>query len=529
MLVSGRGEILSFNKSFKRNLLPDSESAVGKNLLEYSITEPEKINKYLRDCSGSRQMTIGKMDFPAPNDQIRTYVCEGSLLEPGDGNESEIIFLRFKPKELTDVRFRLLTEKIEKLNLEILKRKRAVARSKKLYQQAKEASRLKDEFLATISHELRTPLNAIIGWVKILGRSGNDENLFRKALVTIERNTAAQVHLIEDILNVSRIVTGKMNLNIRPVELVTVIENSVDTARPMAENKGIDLHTFFGSDAGVVSGDSERIQQIVWNLLSNALKFTPKGGSVEVRLEKVNSNIEISVSDTGEGISNDFLPFVFERFLQADASITRKHGGLGLGLAIVRHLTELHGGTVDVYSEGVGKGTIFTVKFPVAVREQEDEVKDSNLKDISHSDTNETNLEMDSFRLEDLHILIVDDETDSREALKIVLEESEARVDIACSAAEAFEKVSVNNFDVLVSDLAMPGEDGFSLVARIRALTDDRHKNVPVIAMTAYARKEDRLQALSNGFDAYIAKPFDPDELITLITEVANQNKRYKN
>lgn len=523
-MVSSGGKILSLNKSFERDFCPDNESAVGKSLLDFSITESEKIRKFLLNCSRSRQMTLGRMDFPAPHDQKRSYRCEGALLEPAVGNNPAIIFLRLKPKELTDVRFRLLTEKIEKLNREISERKRAVARNRKLYKQAKEASRLKDEFLATISHELRTPLNAILGWVKILSTSRHDETLFRKAIKTIERNTIAQVQLIEDVLDVSRIVTGKMNLKIRPVELVPVIEASVDSVRPMAENKGITLQTFYDSNTEIISGDSERIQQIVWNLISNALKFTPKGGRVEIRLEKVDSNVEISVSDTGEGISDAFLPFVFERFLQADASKTRRHGGLGLGLAIVRHLTELHGGTVDVYSEGEGKGAVFTAKFPMAVREEK-ELTGANAKNNFHSDAFGTDAQSENSSLANLHLLVVDDEEDSRDLLKIILEKSNAKVEIASSAAEAFEKFSENNFDVLISDIAMPDEDGFSLISRIRALPDDLHKNVPAIAMTAYARKEDRLQALSEGFDSYISKPFDPDELIEVISEVSNQNQ----
>lgn len=518
VLVSGKGKILSFNKAFKKDLLPGDESAMGKNLLEYSISEPENINKYLQNCSRSRQMMIGKMDFPALHDQRKSYRCEGALLEPANGDNSEIILLRFKPKELTDVRFRLLTEKVEKLNKEILERKRAVARNKKLYQQAKEASRLKDEFLATISHELRTPLNVIIGWIKILRTNRNDESLFTKAVGTIERNARVQVQLIEDILDVSRIITGKMQLKIRPVKIVSIIESTVDSIRPMAENKGISLQTFCGSNIDVVSGDSQRIQQITWNVLSNALKFTPQGGRVEVRLKRVDSQVEIAVSDTGEGISDEFLPYVFERFLQADASKSRRHGGLGLGLAIVRHLTELHGGTVDVESEGKGKGTKFLIKLPVIVPNGIQHNKDK--KKPSHPDASKRATEADRLLLKDLHLLVVDDEADSRELLKIILEKHKAKIETASSAAEAFEKFTKNNFDVLISDIAMPEEDGFSLIEKIRALPLKTHRNVPAIAITAYARKKDRLQALSVGFDAYIAKPFDPDELIKVITEI---------
>jgi signal transduction histidine kinase/CheY-like chemotaxis protein len=521
-LVSSSGKILALNKSFERDFCPVNESAVGKSLLEFSITESEKIRKFLLNCSRSQQMTIGKMDFPSPHNQKKSYRCEGALLEPANGNNPAIIFLRLKPKELTDVRFRLLTEKVEKLNREILERKRAVERNKQLYIQAKEASRLKDEFLATISHELRTPLNAILGWIRIVRTNKFDHNLFEKAFETIERNARVQIQLIEDILDVSRIITGKVKLKVHPVDLVSIIESTVDSVRPMADNKKINLQMLFDSNSGVVSGDGERIQQIIWNLLTNALKFTPKGGSVEIKLQTSDSQVEIIVSDTGEGISVEFLPFVFERFLQADASKSRRHGGLGLGLALVRHLTELHGGTVEVQSEGIGKGTVFTVKLPIFIPEVKQ--LNENPESIYNPNYFDSVPGFSHSLLENLHFLIVEDEADSRDLLKIILENYNAKVETAASAAEAFEKFSENNFDLLISDIAMPDEDGYSLIKRIRAFSDGSHKRIPAIAMTAYACKEDRLQALLSGFDSYISKPYDPDELITIITEILDQN-----
>lgn len=521
VLVSCKGEILTFNKSFKRKICSfDDDDLSGKNILQFTISEKEKVKRFLQNCSRSRQLTLGKMDFQPENSERKSFRCEGVLLEPATENESAKIFLRFKPKELTDVRFRLLSEKIDKLNVEILERKRAVERNRKLYEQAREASRLKDEFLATISHELRTPLNSILGWTNIL-KSGNvDEQLSEKALETIDRNTRVQVQLIEDILDVSRMITGKMRLKNETVQIAPVIMAAVDSVRPMAQNKGVFLRTIIDPNATMISGDAERIQQIIWNLLSNAIKFTPKDGHVDIELKQVDSTVSIIVSDTGEGISESFVPFVFERFLQADSSKTRQHGGLGLGLAIVRHLVELHGGNVSVKSEGVGKGSIFTVNFPVLEKEVAQFPKEPKEENSVLSEFTKAISKSNFDRLEDLRLLVVDDEPDARELLKIILEKRKARVVTASSAAEAYEKFSTRTFDVIISDIAMPGEDGFSLIQKIRSVEKTPYRDIPAIAMTAHARKEDRLQALSVGFDSYIAKPFDPDDLISVISNV---------
>lgn len=388
-------------------------------------------------------------------------------------------------------------------------------------QQAETANRLKDEFLATLSHELRTPLNAILGWSQILKLRNLNEAETQKALETIERSARAQNQLIEDILDVSRIITGKLRLDVRAVDLPSVIEAAMDAARPAAEAKAIRLQSLLDPQAGPISGDPDRLQQVVWNLLSNAIKFTDKGGRVQVRLERVNSHIEITVSDTGKGIESEFLPHVFDRFRQSDGSMTRRHGGLGLGLAIVRQLIELHGGMVSVESAGEGKGSTFIVNLPLMPVRREP----SSVTPRVHPSASENDLPDCSAELNGLHILLVDDEADSRELLKVVLSTCGAFVKTASSAAEAFELVTNEKFDVIVSDIGMPEEDGFTLMSKIRALPQNQGGSVPAIALTAYARAEDRVQALRAGFQMHIAKPVEPTELIAVVANLSGRIK----
>ena len=384
--------------------------------------------------------------------------------------------------------------------------------------QAEEASRLKDEFLATLSHELRTPLNAILGWSQILQNQNLAGHDAQKALVTIERNARSQSQLIDDLLDVSRIITGKLRLDVRAVDLTSVISAAVDAARPAAEAKNIRLQTLLDPKAAQISGDPDRLQQVIWNLLSNAIKFTPKNGRVQVRLERVNSHIEIVVSDTGAGIEPEFLPFVFERFRQSDGSMTRRHGGLGLGLAIVRQLVELHGGSVAVESAGAGAGTIFIVALPLLPVRQ-DPVVDGSPR-IHPAARNNPAADCPP-ELSGLRVLLVDDEADSRDLLKFVLESCGAHITTAASAAEAMGKITSEKFDVLISDIGMPEEDGFSLIRKIRKLSADQGGAVPAIALTAYARAEDRVQALRSGFQIHVAKPVESSELIAAVANLA--------
>jgi PAS domain S-box-containing protein len=385
--------------------------------------------------------------------------------------------------------------------------------------QAEQANRLKDEFLATLSHELRTPLNAILGWSQMLQTNNLGENEVKKALATIERNARSQNQLIEDILDVSRIVTGKLRLDVRAVDLPNVIITAVDAVRPAAEAKNIRLQTLLDPQAGPISGDPDRLQQVVWNLLSNAVKFTPKNGRVQVRLERVNSHIEIVISDTGKGIEPEFLPYVFDRFRQSDGSMTRRHGGLGLGLAIVRQLVELHGGSAQVESSGEGQGATFTISLPLLPMRRE---QASDVPRVHPKVENGTGFDCPP-ELSDLRVLLVDDEADSRDLLDLVLNSCGAQVTIASSAAEAFENIKRKKFDVVVSDIGMPEEDGFSLIGKIRDLTNEQGGNVPAIALTAYARAEDRVQALRSGFQMHIAKPIEPSELIVAVANLAGR------
>jgi PAS domain S-box-containing protein len=381
---------------------------------------------------------------------------------------------------------------------------------------AEDANRAKDEFLATLSHELRTPLNAILGWSRMLSDAKLDEEIRARGLETIQRNTLLQSQLIDDILDVSRIISGKLRLEVRPVELSSVVESAIESILPAAQAKEIRLQSVLDSHNCLISGDVNRLQQVIWNLLSNAIKFTPKGGRVQVRLERVNSHVEIIVTDTGMGIPPEVLPHVFERFRQADSATTRKHGGLGLGLAIVRHLVEMHGGTVQVESHGEGKGATFTVKLPlIALRSAETLPEKSNER--KHP-TAEEGLVFDCApELEGLHVLIVDDDPDGRVLVTTVLEQCGAKVSAVGSASEALSALQKLRPDVLISDIGMPGEDGYSLISKVRALPAEKGGKTPAAALTAYARAEDRLRILRSGFQIHLPKPVEPSELIAVV------------
>ncbi|MEG4068066.1 ATP-binding protein [Microcoleus sp. Pol11C2] len=389
---------------------------------------------------------------------------------------------------------------------------------------AEAANRAKDEFLSILSHELRTPLNAILGWSTMLRQKNLSEDKVARALETIERNAKSQAQLIEDILDVSRIITGKLRLRVRPVNLVPVVESAIESVHLAAEAKSIRLQSVLDSEAGPLLGDADRLQQVVWNLLSNALKFTPKDGRVQISLQRVNSHVEITVSDTGAGISSDFLPFVFDRFSQHDSTTTRSYGGLGLGLAIVRQLVELHGGTVTVVSPGVGQGTTFTVKLPVMIihlppsdREPLNSLVEANGR-VEASPT-----------LEGLQILVVEDEADALELLSTILEKYGADVMAVASAKEALtiiETATDRKPDVLVSDIGMPDEDGYSLIRKLRQLEAQRGGRLPAIALTAYARNDDRQQALLAGFQMHLTKPVDAAELVAVVTSLTGRTSR---
>ena len=422
-----------------------------------------------------------------------------------------------------------LQQKARSLETEIAERKQAEERLRLSLMQeqlarteAEDANRLKDEFLATVSHELRTPLHAVIGWSHMLRTGGLDEATTARAIETIERNAKSQAQLIEDILDVSRVITGKLHLNIGLVDFASVINAAIDSVQLAAESKDIHLEVTLDPSARRVSGDPSRLQQVVWNLLSNAIKFTPAGGRVQVRLERAGTDAQISVSDTGEGINSEFLPFIFDRFRQGDGSSTRKHGGLGLGLAIVRHLVELHGGTVSADSPGKGQGTTFTLRLPLAAAQKEAKGRRRKTGNLLSSETTGSQRKpLPS--LEGVEVLIVDDEQDTLNMLAVMLTEYRAKVQTASSAAEALEVLQWYKPDVLVSDVAMPDEDGYSLIGRVRALAEEDGRRIPAVALTAYVRIEDRVRALSAGFNMFVPKPVEPNELITAIANLAER------
>lgn len=390
--------------------------------------------------------------------------------------------------------------------------------------EAEAANRAKDEFLSILSHELRTPLNAILGWSAMLRQRTLSQDKVLRALETIERNAKSQAQLIEDILDVSRIITGKLRLHVRPVNLVTVIESAIESVRLAAEAKSIRLQSVLDSQAGPLLGDANRLQQVVWNLLSNALKFTPKDGRVEIRLQRVNSHAEITVSDTGPGISSEFLPFVFDRFRQHDSTTTRSYGGLGLGLAIVRQLVELHGGTVTVVSPGIGQGTTFTVTLPAMIIPQ----PPSDPEPLNSIVETKGRVEA-SATLEGLQILVVDDEADALELLNAILENNGAEVIAVASVKQALtiiETATDRSPDVLVSDIGMPDEDGYSLIRKLRQLEAQRGGKLPAIALTAYAGSDDRRQALLAGFQMHLTKPVDAAELVAVVASLTGRTSR---
>ncbi|RCJ19135.1 hybrid sensor histidine kinase/response regulator [Nostoc sp. ATCC 43529] len=389
-------------------------------------------------------------------------------------------------------------------------------------EQAQQANRIKDEFLAVLSHELRSPLNPILGWAKILQNSHPDTAKSKYALETIERNAKLQAQLIEDLLDVSRILQGKLSLNTIPVNLTFTIKAALETVRLAAEAKSIQIETIFEPNLGQVLGDSARLQQVVWNLLANAIKFTPQGGRVKVRLERIEDGGEgnlseyaqLTVSDTGRGISSDFLPYVFDYFRQADGTTTRKFGGLGLGLAIVHHLVELHGGTVAAASPGEGEGATFTVKLPL--------IAAAKLNQDPTASDNRSHLNLNG-----LQALLVEDDTDSRELIAFLLEEYGVQVTQAYSASQALSSLGQAKFDLLISDIGMPDMDGYTLIRQIRKQSPDRGGEIPAIALTAYAGDSDKQKALAAGFQQHICKPIEPEVLMQAILTILGTESIY--
>ena len=374
---------------------------------------------------------------------------------------------------------------------------------------AERASQLKDEFLATLSHELRTPLNAIVGWSQILSVDSDREEL-EEGLETVRRNAFAQTRLIEDLLDLSRIISGKVRLDVQSVDLPKVIEEALDSVRPAAEAKGIRLRRVIDPLAGNISGDPMRLQQVVWNLLTNAIKFTPKEGKVDVILERVNSHLEITVHDSGIGIDPEFLPVIFERFRQVDSSTTRSFGGLGIGLSIVKQLVELHGGSIRVKSAGVGQGSTFMIALPLAP------IRHNGVRD--HPATVQpAKMDFPQMDLAGVKVLVVDDESDARALVKRVLTQCGAEVQTAGSAAEGLDAIRSFRPHVLVSDIGMPGTDGYQFIRSVRSLAPDDGGKIPAVALTAFARSEDRVNTMLAGYQVHVTKPIEPQELAVTV------------
>ncbi|HEY9691950.1 MAG TPA: PAS domain-containing protein [Oculatellaceae cyanobacterium] len=476
-----------------------------------SVHDPEILPKVIEQWTAS--ISTGKpfeMEFPIKNAEaeFEWFLTRVNPFKDASGK----ILLWFGTNTNVTYQRRLVEQKQELLESE------RAARS-----ELERASRLKDEFLLTLSHELRTPLNAILGWSQLLRTAKTDAARMAQGLDIIERNVRVQGQLIDDLLDMSRIISGKLRLNVQRVELATVIEAAFETVRWSADAKNIRLQKVLDHQAGIVSGDPSRLQQIIWNLVSNAIKFTPKGGRVQVVLERINSHVEISVIDTGQGIKPEFLPYVFERFRQADASTTRQHGGLGLGLSIVKHLTEMHGGSITVKSAGEGKGTTFIVALPlVVVHPQQDEIS-------SYSAEAKSSIQEEQLTLEGIKVLVVDDEPDARELVKLVLESCNAQVITAASAQEALETLQYEEMHILVSDIGMPEEDGYQLIRKVRKLSPDRGGKIPAVALTAYARAEDRKRALLSGYQMHVTKPIEPSELIAVVSSLTSLMPKAQN
>jgi len=398
-------------------------------------------------------------------------------------------------------------------------RERLLRQEKEAREEAEMASRMKDEFLATISHELRTPLTAILGWASMLNRGSLSDFQTRRALQVIEQSARSQASLVDDILDTARIITGRLKLDARPIAIERVLRAAIDVIRPSADAKRIALDVAVDNQQTIIFGDANRMQQVIWNLLSNAVKFTSEGGCVDVRLTRTDGQVELTITDTGMGIDPQFMPYLFDRFRQADSTSTRKYGGLGLGLAIVRHVVEMHGGTVAASSLGKGHGATFTVRFPVASADFLGQLEKRSPRPGLKQPAQSNQLDP-THRLRGVRVLIVDDDVDTLDMLKFILQDRGAEVITAFSAAEALDALDHSVPDALISDLAMPDQDGYELIEQIRRRVPERGGNIPAVALTAYARVEDRVRALTAGFQIYVPKPIDPDELVAVVANL---------
>jgi PAS domain S-box-containing protein len=499
------GIIQTWNASAEKLFGYSADEIIGKSVTilipRERLSEEDEILSHLRrGLPAERLETIRLKKDGTP---IPVSVTVSPMKDP----DGEVIGAS---KLIQDITARQRTER---------ERQQLLAREQSLRTQAEAAGRMRDEFLATVSHELRTPLNAILGWATMLNKGNVEPSIASRGLESIERNAKAQAQLIEDLLDVSRIISGKVRLEIEPIILTDIIEEALDAVRPAAEAKSIRLLVNIDPSTGLLRADPARLQQVIWNLLSNSIKFTAAGGEVIVTGRRTDSMAEISVSDTGEGISPKFLPYVFDRFQQADSSVTRKHGGLGLGLAITRHLVEMHGGTVKAQSEGEGRGATFTVRLPIpAVYTEISQTKDGGNSDRHSSRRGKTQPPA----LQGIKILAVDDSSDTRELLTAVLEGCGATVATASSVREALDVFAAWKADVLVCDIGMPEQDGCTFISAIRQLPREKGGDIPAIALTGYVRVEDRARVLQAGYQMFVPKPIEASELCSMISNLIN-------
>jgi PAS domain S-box-containing protein len=457
------------------------------------------------------------------NRQREGVEVQGILRNRNYTREGTVLFCEWYNSVLRDDRGKLVS--VLSLVLDVTARQRAedekaalLVRERDARRHAEEADRLKDEFLATLSHELRTPLTSILGWASMIRNGEVEGSNAARAIETIERNARSQARLIDDLLDVSRIITGNLRLDLHPLNLAPIVEAALDALRPTADVKGIQLHTRFVPGDCLVKGDTNRLRQVIWNLLSNAIKFTQRGGSVNIDLHCVDYTARLTVSDTGEGISSEFLPYVFDRFRQAEGSISRKQGGLGLGLAVVRHLVELHGGTIGAESEGLGKGSSFTVDLPLAQERRDPARAEERRREVERRHSRSGVV-----RLDGVHVLLVEDDDDSRKLLGTMLKRYGARVTSTKSAKEALSVFDNELPDVMISDIGMPDEDGYELIRKLRSTPPDRGGLTPAIALTGYASRKDRERALSAGYQKHMAKPIEQADMISAIASMVGR------
>jgi PAS domain S-box-containing protein len=508
MAMDAEGVIRFWNPRAERTFGWERHEAIGKAMVELIVDEPDR-------------------------DRLRDDLARAGGLSGGAPQRTEVVGRRRDgatfPLEITltvipedpDYRFSAFARDITERKRSERERERLLSETQHAREEAEEASRVKDEFLSTLSHELRTPLTAIVGWIYLLRGGRLDDAATARALDAIDRNAGSQAQVISDILDLSRIVGAKFRLEVRPIQVAPVVAAAIETLMPAANARGIKVQTVLDPSAGLVSGDTDRLRQVVWNLVSNAIKFTPKGGRVTVRVERVDPNVTITVEDTGVGISPEVLPHVFERFRQGDSSNTRNHGGLGLGLAVVRHLVELHGGSVTASSAGEGQGSTFTVTIPLL-----DPVGEANGDRAADAPAAPDELPEDAPRLDGVRVLVVDPSEEVREVIARILRLGGAEVEAVESASAALTSLARTVPDVLVSATDMEGETGYSLLRRIRSLPRDLGGAIPAAALTAYSRTEDRVRALQAGFQMYMAKPVQPAELLAVVSSLAEISRR---